>query len=125
MASKKKSLARHCRIFQWVEAQDPEFAAAIRDLCLEGTLAPGKKGNGVTFLYPNDPAYRGEIVALAYSDEADKAVRLVESLIVPDALHKASEFQARKVGSRLGVPFTVESVSGEVAEWVVLLVPNS
>ncbi len=112
MASRKKSLVKHCRIFQWVEAKDPEFAGAIRDLCLEGVLSPGKGGAGVTFLYPEDAAYRADIVAKTYSDDADAAVKLIEALIVPDALHKASDFQARKVGNRLGVPFVVEGVNG-------------
>ena len=36
MASKKKGqLTKYCRIFQWVQAKDPDFAGAIRDLCLE------------------------------------------------------------------------------------------
>jgi len=112
MASRKKNLVKHCRIFQWVEAQDPEFAGAIRDLCLEGVLAPGKGGAGVTFLYPAEAADRAAIVARAYSEEADEAVRQIEALIIPDALETASDFQARKVGNRLGVPFTVERVSG-------------
>ena len=111
MASRKKNLVKHCRIYQWVEAKDPDFAGAIRDLCLEGVLSPGK-GGGVTFLYPEDAAHRAEIVAKTYSDEADAAVRLVEALIIPEALHKASDFHGRKVGNRLGVPFAVERVSG-------------
>lgn len=113
MASKKRIPAKHCRIFQWVEAQDPEFAGAIRDLCLEGLLAPGKKGSGVTFLYPQEASAREHIVQKAYTAEgAEEAVRLVEGLIVPDALHKAADFQSRQVGNRLGVPFGVESAGG-------------
>lgn len=111
MASRKKNLVKHCRIFQWVEAQDPEFAGAIRDLCLEGVLSPGKGGAGVTFLYPEDAARRADIVAKAYSEDADAAVRMIEALIIPEALHKSSDFQSRKVGNRLGVPFKVESAS--------------
>lgn len=145
MASKKKGqLSKQCRIFQWVEAQDPAFAGAIRDLCLEGALSPGGRSAGVTFLYPKDKAYREEIVDKAYSDEADDAVKLIESLIIPDALLTGADFNRRAVGSRLGVKYTVESAdaskvklaggvelapaedfrplarrSGEIAVWVV------
>ena len=112
MASKKKGqLSKHCRIFQWVEAQDPELAGAIRDLCLEGALSPGGPVAGVTFLYPKDKAYRAEIVDKAYSDDADEAVKLIESLIIPDALVQGSDFNRRPVGSKLGVKYDVESVS--------------
>jgi len=110
MSSKKKQqLSKHCRIFQWVEAQDPDFAGAIRDLCLEGALSPGGRVAGVTFLYPKDKAYRQEIIDKTYSDEADDAVKLVESLIVPDALISGADFNRRPVGSRLGVKYAVES----------------
>jgi hypothetical protein len=111
MASKKKhQLAKHCRIFQWIEAQDPELAGAIRDLCLEGALAGGRRG--ATFLYPKDKAHRAEIVDKAYTDEADEAARLIEALIIPDALLQSADFKGRPVGSRLGVKYTVEGAEG-------------
>jgi hypothetical protein len=109
MSKKKGQMSKYCRIFQWVEAQDPSFAGAIRDLCLEGALFPGRRSAGVTFLYPKDKAHREEIVDKTYSDAADEAVRLVEALIIPDALHVGADFTKRDVGSRLGVRFTVES----------------
>jgi hypothetical protein len=110
MASKKKGqLSKHCRIFQWVEAKDADLADAIRALCLEGTLSPSGRSPGVTFLYPKDKAYRDEIIDKAYSDEADEAAKLIESLIIPDALLQGADFQRRPVGSRLGVKYDVES----------------
>jgi hypothetical protein len=108
MASKKKGqLTKQCRIYQWIEAQDASFAAAIRDLCLEGALSPGGRG-GVTFLYPKDNAYRAEIVDKAYSDDADEAVKLIESLIIQDALVTGTDFTRRAIGSRLGIKYVVE-----------------
>jgi len=107
-SAKKGPPARQCRIFQWVEAQDPSFAQAIRELCMEGPLAPGRSG-GVTFLYPKDKAFRDEIVEKAYSfDNADEAIRLLNSLIIPDALPQSSDFR-RPIGNRLGVKLTVEA----------------
>jgi hypothetical protein len=125
MATKKRGqLTKHCRIYQWVEAQDPDFAAAIRDLCLERALSPGA-GGGVTFLYPKDKAYRTEIIDKTYSDEADDAVKIVESLIIPDALLTGADFNKRPVGSRLGVKYPVEAAEGgkvKLASGVELLV---
>lgn len=110
MASKKKGqLTKYCRIFQWVEAKDSDFAGAIRDLCLEALLNPSGRSPGVTFLYPKDKAYRDDIIEKAYSDDADEAAKHIESLIIPDALLQCSDFQRRPVGSRLGVKYTVES----------------
>jgi hypothetical protein len=109
MSKKKPQASKYCRIFQWVEAQDPAFAAAINRLCLEGALSPGGRGAGVTFLYPEDKAYRDEIIEKAYTDEADEAEKLVCSLIIPDALLTGADFSRRAVGSRTGVKYGVES----------------
>ena len=109
MSSKKKQqLSKYCRIFQWVEAQDADFAQAIRDLCLEGALSPGGRSSGVTFLYPKEKVYRKEIIDATYAD-ADEAEKLVQSLIVPDALVASADFNRRPNGSRLGVKYAVES----------------
>jgi hypothetical protein len=110
MASKKKGqLTKYCRIFQWLQARDPDFAGAIRDLCLEALLNPSGRSPGVTFLYPKDKAYRDDIIEKAYSDDANEAAKHIESLIIPDALLQCSDFQRRPVGSRLGVKYAVES----------------
>ncbi len=101
-------MSKHCRIFQWVEDQDPEFAKAIRQLCLEGALAPNARTPGVTFLYPKEAAYRQEIIEKAY-DDPDNAQKMVEALIVPDVLLQAGDFSRRPVGNRCGVAFKVES----------------
>lgn len=110
MASKKKGqLSKYCRIFQFVEANDADLAQAIRDLCMEGALAA--RGAGVTLLYPAEKGYRAEIVDKAYTDEAEEAVHLLESLIIPMAVRSASDFRSG-VGSKLGVKLEVEKVEG-------------
>jgi hypothetical protein len=110
-----KAATRQCRIFQWVEQQDSEFADAIRQLCLEGALSPGGHVAGVTFLYPEDKAYRAEITAKAYSDAADEAVRMVESLIIPDILTSGADFNrsGHPIGNRLGVRLDVEKADAK------------
>lgn len=115
MASKKKNhLTKVCRIFQWIEGQDDSLAGAIHDLCMEGALAPGHAG--VTFLYPKDKAYREEIISKAYTDDADDAVKMIQSLIVPEGLLNASDFQRRPVGSYSGVLYEVEEASGDTVK---------
>jgi len=115
MASKKKEeLNKYCRIFRWIESQDPEFAEIIRDLCLERSLTPGPHQSGVTFLYPKDKAYRQEIITNAYSKDADEAVRIIESLIIPEALIHGSDFKKYPIGSKLGVKYDVESADASM-----------
>lgn len=109
MSKKKAQSAKYCRIFQWIEAQDPAFAAAIDRLCLQGSLSPGGRGAGITFLYPEDKAFRDEITEKAYSYDADEAEKIVCSLIIPDALLAGGDFNRRAVGSKLGVKYGVES----------------
>src|SRR5579863_7111629 len=76
MASKKKNHpTKVCRIWQWIEGHDEQFAGLIRNLCMEGALAPGFAG--VTFLYPEDKAYRDSII----DADGDEAVKMVQSLI--------------------------------------------
>jgi len=114
MSSKTKKtspahqLVKFCRIFQWVEIQDPEFALAISELCLEGALSPSH-GHGVTFLYPEDKAHREEIVTKTYSIDADEAIKMIHALIIPAALVSGTDFKRDVVGTRAGVRLTVES----------------
>lgn len=108
-SAKKGQMVKFCRIFQWLEAQDPALAAAVRDLCLERALTPGGRAAGVTFLYPKEKAYREEIINKTYSSEADEADKIVRSLIIPDALTSGASFQQRGAGSLLGVKYSVES----------------
>lgn len=111
MASKKKGqLTRYCRIYQWIEEQDSVFAEAIRDLCLEGKMAASGSTPGITFLYPKDPAYRQEIVDKAFSDKANEAEKMIESLIIPDLFTQAADFGRRAVGNRNRVSLAVENV---------------
>ena len=112
MASAKRGqLTRYCRILQWIEDKDNDLACAIRDLCLDNMLVPREGSPGVTFLYPKEKEYRDEIVRKAYSNDADDAVKLICSLIIPVALHSTNDFKENPPGSRLGVKYEVKSVS--------------
>ena len=104
--STKKKAPLYGHIIQWVEAKDPDFAAAIRDLCLEHALG-GR--SGATLLFPSADVRRG-IVEKAYSDEAEAAIHLIEAHVVPMPLRAPADF--REAGSRRGVKFAVERADG-------------
>jgi hypothetical protein len=119
MASANRKLSTYCRIFQWIEAQDLQFANAIKQLCLEGHLSPkGANSAGVTFLYPSDDKFRNSITEMAYSGtdaDVDEAVNLIQSLIIPDSIRSASDFNRadHPVGNKLGVKFNFAKNDGQ------------
>jgi hypothetical protein len=105
-----KKLQKHCRIFLWVEGHDPALAQAIRDLCMEGALSPGRGSPGVTFLYPT-AAVRKEIIEKAYGADAEDALRLLDANIIPEVVRTPAEFR-RAGGNRLGVQLKVIGTEG-------------
>jgi hypothetical protein len=116
-STKKKGRAVRPRLlFQWLEEQDADLAGAFRDLSLENALVPGGRVAGVTLLYPADPAFRAEIVEMAYSDRADEAAELIETLILPEAVTRAADFK-RGVGNRRGVLLECGATSARGAEF--------
>ena len=102
MAS-KKGAAVHCRIFIWLEDTDPEFADAIKRLCLEGALNPGRFFEGITFLYPTEET-RSAIISGAHGNEAAarKTVETIRSHIIPLYLPNATAFKQAAADERLG-----------------------
>jgi hypothetical protein len=104
MATAKK-LQKYCRIFQWVEEKDANFARAIRDLCMEGALSGGR--HGVTFLFPAEPV-REQIIKLAYSKDPEQAVQILEAHIVPGSVRTPDEFR-KDIGTMRGVRLEVET----------------
>ncbi len=107
-----KKLQKHCRIFLWVEGHDPALAQAIRDLCMEGALSPGRASSGVTFLYPT-AAVRKEIIEKAYGPDAEEALRLLDANIIPEVVRTPAEFR-RVGGNRLGVQLKVVGAEGSL-----------
>ncbi len=107
-----KKLQKHCRIFLWVEGHDPALAQAIRDLCMEGALSPGRASSGVTFLYPT-AAVRKEIIEKAYGPDAEEALRLLDANIIPEVVRTPAEFR-RVGGNRPGVQLKVVGAEGSL-----------
>lgn len=111
-ASSKKGLTKFCRIYVYIEQREPGFAELIRSMCLEGMLSPGRRNVGITFLFP-DAALIKKIEDKAYSGDEEEAVRLIQTLIIPDVFQTSAEFGKRPSGSRFGVKFDVEKAEGD------------
>lgn len=113
-------LSAYCRIMLWVEEQDPNLAWAIRNLCLEGLLAPGRKPvrgkpAGVTFLMPSKDV-RKAILKEAESAAPEKAVEIIKAHIIPAALLKAEDFTAQKLATRGDFELPVKGAKGGKVE---------
>jgi hypothetical protein len=88
-------LKKFCKITRYIEQIDGELSQMIADLCLDRLFIP-RGVNGITFLYPKEPSYRKEIIASAYSDNPEKAIQMLESLIVLDYLPRPGDFVLKK-----------------------------
>jgi hypothetical protein len=88
-------LKKFCKITRYIEQIDGELAQMITDLCLDRLFIP-RGVNGITFLYPKEPAYRKEIISAAYSNNPEKAIQMLESLIVLDYLPRPGDFVLKK-----------------------------
>ena len=89
MSSKKV-----CPITQFLEKHDREFHQSLYVL---GQLNLFKvRGSGITFLYPADEKFRRKIIHTSYSDNPDKAVDMIKSLVLLDYLPTVKEFDDRK-----------------------------
>lgn len=85
MSTKHRHTTKKNHTFEWLQKEDPEFASAVRQLCLEDMLKTG------TFMYP-EKEYRDTITNLAYEDD-NKASAKVKSLMIPFTLHDAQDFR--------------------------------
>jgi hypothetical protein len=84
---------KFCRITKFLEQTDKSLFQVLDDLCLLGLFRV--RGNGVTFLYPADAAYRKKIVTAAYSNSPEKAIDMVKALIIKDFLPGAASFKSK------------------------------
>jgi hypothetical protein len=116
MAAKARRPAKDCKILAWLERRDAELASAFKQLCVEGILNAGGRYSGVTFLYPEDAAYRAEIVDHAFGADTDKAERMIRALVLPVFLGKAADWKAAAVGNLLGVKFNVTKAAAGAVE---------
>lgn len=97
MAARK--FKTHCRIQDYIEAADPEFAEIIRGTCSDMALGSTKGKPGITFLLPQDKSLRKKIADLAYSDkieDANKAGDMINAMIFRDVFKSTSDWVSKK-----------------------------
>lgn len=119
MASKQ--FKTYCRIIDYVDAVDPELASIMRGTCADMPLGSLKGKPGITFLMPQDKAFRAKLEKLAYSDkteEANKAADMLNALIIRDVFKSPSEWKSREVANSL-LPSQVVDVDSVTAKEVV------
>ena len=90
-----RQLKKFCYITQYIDKIDGEFSKMISDFCF-GRLFVPRNPNGITFLYPADEKYRNKILDAAYSENTEKALQMLQSLIIPDFLPTTRDFISRK-----------------------------
>lgn len=117
MSSKK--FKTYCRIIDYVSAVDPELAEIIRGTCTDLTLGSLRGKPGITFLMPQDKAFRKKLADHAYStkiEEANTASDMINALIIRDVFKSPSDWMAKKddIPNSLLPPqhVAVDSVSG-------------
>ena len=113
MSSKKNDSAQPKTIMDWVEEHDSDLAEAISSVNLEGVLKPSN-GNGVTFLYPEDPEFREALVAMTNDLGGAGFIKHFKSLVIPDIFQRLEDFQqaGRQVGNLLDANFKVNCEGG-------------
>ena len=97
MASKKFKV--HCRIMDYVDSVDPELGEILKGTCTDMTLGSTKGKGGVTFLMPQDKAFRKKISDLAYSDkveDANLANDMLNSIIFRDVFKSGDDWMKKK-----------------------------
>lgn len=89
-----KKVKKFCRVTKFLEQTDKDLYQALDDLCLFGLFRT--RGRGVTFLYPTDKSYRKKIIDHAYSNNPEKAVDMIRSLVLLDYLPSPNDFKNKK-----------------------------
>jgi hypothetical protein len=87
-------LKKFCNVTKFLAQTDKDLYQAVDDLCLFRLFQT--RGRGVTFMYPIDKAYRKKIIEHTYSNNPEKAVDMIRSLVLLDFLPKTIDFNNKK-----------------------------
>ena len=109
-----RKLKKFCRLTQYLEQVDKDLYQAFDDLCLFGLFRV--RGNGVTFLYPTNKAYRKKIIDHTYSNNPEKAIDMVKALVLLDYIPRPSEFKSKTVVNSLHLPVAVSKADTKEVE---------
>lgn len=99
-----KQFKTYCKIIDYVDSVDADLAALLRGTCADMPLNSFKGKPGITFLMPQDKAFRAKLEKLAYSDkteEASKAGDMLNACIIRDVFKTAAEWKSREVANSL------------------------
>ena len=106
---------QYCQITSWIQHDkdhaDPEFAEAIKDLCLDSFLKKARRNTGLTFLYPGDKKTRKEFCKKVFTAESRDAVESFKRYILPDVYETTEDFKTKDVGNILGYKYEVSSAT--------------
>lgn len=103
MSTDKRKVQKYCRIFNWIQDYDEEFAEVLTNLCVERVIDTSKKHPSITFLMPKGKL-RTEIIDLAYSEKPEKAVDMIISCVLPYGFPTIESFnnaQPNQIGNKL------------------------
>lgn len=107
MSSDKRKVQKYCRIFNWIQDYDEEFAEVMTNLCVDHIADTNKKHPSITFLMPKGKL-RTEIIDLAYSNTPERAVDMIISLVLPYGFSTIESFNnapASQIGNKLRYVF--------------------
>jgi len=91
----KSIVKKHCSILNYVRHEDSDLYELVQDLCLGRMFNPRRQAAGVTFLHPSKALVK-ELQKMAGSDDPEKAVEHLQSLILVDHLPSINDFDAKK-----------------------------
>lgn len=116
----KSKLTKFCKITKYLEQEDYDLYRVIDDLCLHSIFIP-RGVNGITFLMPKEKKIRDEILKNAYSDEAEKAEKILRSMVIQDYLPDASSFLSKQddIPNQLGQKICIDEKGSDPSKGVV------
>ena len=102
---------QYCQITSWIASSkggdDPDYATAIKDLCLDSFLKKSRQNHGLTFLYQGDKAIRKTFCKKVFTPHSREAVIEFKRHILPDIFTSPDDFNTKEVGNILGFKYEV------------------
>jgi hypothetical protein len=104
-------LKKFCKISKYLEIYDHEIYQIFDDLCLFPLLRSRHKG--VTFLRPMDKSFRKELITATYSQNPEKAVEMIKTLILLDFLPTSESFKGKVIPNSSKFQLVVDKIDGK------------
>ncbi len=110
MSETKQKLKKFSKIVDYISAHHPELMEIIDNLSQSNGFVPRRNG-GITFLVPN-AKYTEEIKKVAYSEDAERATDMIQSLLIPILLETVDDWKeySDDIPNLLGKRITIASV---------------